>query len=171
MKTIKYIFLFVLCCTVFSLSQENPVNYFQGYFSVAVYNPSSNNTANGHVKFDFSEIYTSNNILDVTVVSNVFYNSYYMRYGYYNINWSFSQSYMFSSPEQFYVSADPNYAIKDVLFVKLRDGNYPKDVVIMRGDEQNGFLQIHLNINEQISPYSTGIPYAGGNNIDAGAFT
>lgn len=176
MKKSKYVFLVIFTFIIVAKSifcQSEPVNYFYDYFPISVYNPSLNNSANGHIKFDFSEIWTSNNLLDIAVISNVNYNNQFYRYGHYNINQSLAQPYQFSSPPDMYYAEnrpDDIFKMKDVLFVKLRDGNYPKDLIIIKGDDQIGTLQIHLNTNNQIYPVSSYIPYAGGNNIDAGIF-
>ena len=77
--------------------------------------------------------------------------------GWYNINNGNEQ---FSNPYEFYsgISFNTDSLLSDILFVKLRDGNYPKDVVMVKKNT----IQINQNINNAIS--STPYWYVEGGN-------
>ena len=175
MKTTKISFSFIIIVfsIFFAFSKANSDNYFQqtgGTFTIPVYNSN----ANGHIKFVFSEILCSISGLDAAIISNFYENNQYTRYAYWDKNLGSIPEFppVFLLDAKYYQEFRPDdyFKMKDIIFVKLRDGNYPNDIVILRGEAEAGCLQIHLNSCSEISPYPTTTLGGGNFLVTGGAF-
>ena len=136
---------------ILSSALYSQTNYFAPSSAYTIYCPNYSYNEFYGLKFDLSEIGSSGR-LDLSGIftsSNYNYNSRLLK-GWYNINNGNEQ---FSNPYEFYsgISFNTDSLLSDILFVKLRDGNYPKDVVMVKKNT----IQINQNINNAISstPY------------------
>lgn len=162
MKNLKCILSLLIVVFTFSytFSQGNG-NYFNtsNMKYIPVYNPSFPYTV-GNMKFDLSEINISNSRLDLASTSNL-NNIVNSHYGHWNQN---NGDGNFGTYNQFYQGDYTSGDMNDILFVKLRDGNNPKDVVIAKTDG----LQIHQNSNNTINGVYQFLSNGSGTYLDAG---